>query len=101
MGNREIVEELARKKAVERIVQSIAHRPLTPELEDLSQMVYQIILEYPEDKVLDLWENGQIGFFIARVVLNQYRSASSPYYYQYLRFARNTGKLEDRPDEEA
>ena len=79
---------------------SIAHRSLTPELEDLSQMVYQIILEYPEDKVLDLWENGQIGFFIARVVLNQYRSASSPYYYLYMRFAKNAGVLEDRPDEE-
>lgn len=93
MGTREIVDELARGRVVERMVQNIARSSLTPELKDLSQMVYEIILEYDEVKVLDLWENGQIGFFIARIIMNQYRSRSSPFHYLYRRFSQRAKEL--------
>ena len=76
----EIVAQIARERRVETMVENIAKSPLTPDLKDLSQMVYLILLEYDETKLRDLWENQQINFFIARIILNQYRSANSPFY---------------------
>lgn len=87
MTRTEIVAELARDRRVETMVENIARQPLTPELRDLSQMVYLILLEYDEDKLVDLWTNGQINFFIARIVINQYRSTSSPFYKLYRKYA--------------
>jgi len=75
-----MVEQMARERRVETMVENIARRSLTPELKDLAQMVYLILLEYDEDKLADLWENGQMNFFIARIIINQYRSANSPFF---------------------
>lgn len=81
-----IVETLAREKRVEALVENIAHHQLTADLKDLCQMVYLIILEYDETKLLDLWENDQINFFLARIIINQYRSANSPFHYLFRKF---------------
>ena len=62
------------------MVENIARRPIDYDLQDLAQMVYLIILEYDEEKLVDLWEHGQINFFVARIIINQYRSDNSPYY---------------------
>lgn len=80
MDKYEIVGQLAREQVVEEMVRSIAGTPLSPDLEDLVQMVYLILLEYDEDKIRNLHEHGEMRFFIARVILNQYRSQSSPFY---------------------
>ena len=75
-----IIETIAREKRVETMVVNIAHHPLTPDLKDLCQMVYLVLLEYDESKLQDLWENNQINFFLARVIINQYRSSNSPFH---------------------
>lgn len=81
MTKTEIVESLARERRVERIVQNTAHaRYLTQDLRDLCQMVYAYILTYDEDKVVDLWQSDALGYFIARIVTNQYRSGNSAYH---------------------
>ena len=81
----EIVEALARERRVERIVQNTAHaRALSQDLRDLCQMVYAYILDYDEDKVVDLWESDALGYFIARIVINQYRSNNS-YFHRLIR----------------
>lgn len=82
----EIIDTLARERRVEKMVENIAHQSLTPSLKDLSQMVYLILLEYDEAKIQDLWENGQIAFFLARIIVNQYRSSSSPFHAVYRKF---------------
>lgn len=71
---------MARDKVVEGMVTRIVHHPMTTDLRDLCQMVYLILLEYDETKLLDLWRNGQINNFIARIIINQYRSYTSPFY---------------------
>ncbi len=76
-----IVDSIARDHIVETMVCKIAHQAMGADLEDLCQMVYLVLLEYDEDKLLDLWENGQIRFFIARVILNQFRSSTSPFHF--------------------
>lgn len=81
-----IIETLAREKRVEALVENIAHHALTADLKDLCQMVYLILLEYDETKLLDLWENNQINFFLARIILNQYRSSNSPFHTIFRKF---------------
>lgn len=92
MTRTEIVERLARERRVETMVENIARQPLDADLSDLSQMVYLILLEYDEDKLADLWEHDQIQFFIARIIINQYRSTSSPFYKLIRKYA---SKAED------
>lgn len=74
---------MAKARMVETMIENIAHTPLTDDLKDLSQMVYVILLEYDETKIVDLWEHKQMRFFIARIILNQFRSSKSPYHTLY------------------
>ena len=57
-------------------------------------MVYLILLEYDESKLRDLWDHGQMNFFIARIILNQYRSTNSPYYKLFRKYARKAEEIE-------
>lgn len=75
-----IIEQIAKERMVELMVQNIAHQALNDDLSDLCQMVYLILLEYDEDKLQDLWEHNQMRFFLARIVVNQYRSSYSPFH---------------------
>ena len=86
MTKETIIEALARERRVEVMVENIAHQPLTAELQDLSQMVYLALLGYDEEILVDLWDNDQINFFLARIILNQYRSSTSPFYTLFRKF---------------
>lgn len=95
MTKYEIVETIAREKRVETMIENIARKPLAAELEDLAQMVYVILLEYDSDKIEELWEHEEINFFIARIILNQYKSQNSPFYFTFVRYARHNLELWD------
>ena len=82
----QIVNEIANKRMVESMVQNIAHQSLTPDLQDLAQMIYLILLEYDEKKIVDLWQQHQITYFLARIIINQFRSSNSPYHMIYRRY---------------
>ena len=81
-----IIEILAKERRVEALVENIAHHSLTADLEDLCQMVYLVLLEYEESKLQDLWVNNQINFFLSRIIINQYRSSTSPFYTLFRKF---------------
>lgn len=95
---RNIVEKLARGRRVEEIVARICRRCPDPSaLGDLSQMVYTVLLTYDAEKVVDLWERGQLDFFIVRVVLNQYHSKHSPFYHLLREFGHlSSGEVTER-----
>ena len=80
MDKASIIEQIANQRMVESMVQNIAHQALNDDLSDLCQMVYLILLEYAEDKLQDLWEYNQMRFFLARIIVNQYRSSYSPFH---------------------
>ena len=82
----EIVEAIAKDRMVETMVTNIAHKPMSADLQDLSQMVYLILLEYDEKKLQDLWEHNQMHFFIARIIINQYDSVNSPFHTIFRKF---------------
>lgn len=86
MTKGEIIDALARERRVEAMVMNVAHYKLTPDLKDLCQMVYLVLLEYDECRLQDLWDKGQINFFLARIIINQYKSTSSPFYVTFRKF---------------
>lgn len=92
----EIAATLARERRVETMVQNIAHaRTLSADLKDLCQMVYLILLTYDPDKIVDLWENNQINFFLARVIRTNLTSTRSPYAAQITRFRKRSNPLQN------
>lgn len=93
MDRYEIVNEIANGKVVETMVSNIAHQSLTADLKDLVQMVYLILLEYDEKKLQDLWENQQMPFFLARVIINQFRSSNSPYHTIFRKFQERSADI--------
>lgn len=90
MTKAEIVSKMASEKMVEGMVQNIAHQSLTADLKDLCQMIYLILLEYDEAKLIDLWKNEQMNYFIARIIVNQYRSSNSPFHTIFRKFQERT-----------
>lgn len=90
MTKAEICDTLAKSRRVESMVESICHHSLTPDLQDLCQMVYLILLEYDEAKMQDLWEHNEMNFFIARIIINQYRSTRSPFHTLFRKFQERT-----------
>lgn len=82
----QIIEILAKERRVETLVANISHSELTADLKDLCQMVYLILLEYDDNKILDLWRNRQINFFLARIILNQFRSSNSPFHFIFRKY---------------
>lgn len=102
MDKREIVMQIGREGRVERMVQNIARASrLSPDLKDLCQMVYLAVLTYDDDKVIDLWEHDEIDFFLARIILNQYRSSDSAFRDIFRRYSITHQPLEghDFPDQ--
>lgn len=93
MDRNSIVNEIAKGKMVESMVQNIAHQSLTADLKDLSQMVYLILLEYDEAKLQDLWVNKQMPYFLARIIINQFRSSNSPYHTIFRKFQERSADI--------
>lgn len=86
MDKASIIEQIAKERMVESMVQNIAHQALNDDLSDLCQLVYVILLEYDETKLIDLWEHKQIKFFLARIIVNQYRSSTSTFHVTFRKF---------------
>ena len=87
------MNKLAHERRVETMVENICHNHLTADLKDLCQMVYLILLEYDESKIQDLWENNEINFFIARIIINQYRSSNSPFHTIFRKYQERSFSL--------
>ena len=90
-----IIEELAKNREIEKIISRI--NPSNDDtLNDLSQMLYEDLLMKDDDKIIQLYENDQLNFFITRMVLNSINSKTSRYYYM---FARHNNICEELSDE--
>lgn len=96
MSKSDIIEAIAKARMVETMVQNIAHQSLTADLKDLTQMVYLILLEYDETKLQDLWDNNLISFFLARIIINQYRSSNSPFHTIYRKFRERSEDIQGK-----
>ena len=87
---REIVEVLAREKRVEALCENVCRRR---GLDDLAQLIYVYLLECPDALLSDLYENGQINFYIVRMIKNQYYKPRTKYYNDIVKFAARSVAL--------
>lgn len=72
---------------VEEIVNNIA--PADPDKYDLIQDIALIILEKSPNFILELHEKGHLKYYIARVIMNNLFSTSSPYYCKYKKYQKH------------
>lgn len=100
MEKYEIVAELAQNKTIEEIVGNIAKNPQDDTLKDLAQMLYEDLLLKDEEKIVQLYEDGQLQYFITRMVLNSINSKTSRYYYLFGRFNNKIQELKEGDEKE-
>ena len=53
--------------------------------DDLTQDILLHLCELPEEKVVKLYNDAKIKYFVAKMLLNQLNSKTSSYYYKYRR----------------
>lgn len=96
MDVNEIVNEIATQGLLHKIIMHITKgkSPDPEALQDLEQDIYLSLLQ-KGDKLVEVWEDGHINFYLSRVVCNNIMSSSSPYYRIYLKPFLNNLRLND------
>lgn len=89
----EIIEELAERGAIEEIIGNVAYNPNEDTLKDLAQMLYEDLLNKPSEKIIKLYDNNQLQYFITRMVLNSINSKTSRFYYAFAIHNNKTQEL--------
>lgn len=95
MTKNEIIEQVAKSRLVENTIESMTHQEMDYDLCDLSQMIYEALLNQPEDRVVDLWNNNEMPYFIIGIVRNQAFSNTSKFYYTIKKFRAMTDDIDE------
>ena len=84
----EIVDELSRSNTVEKIIYKLLSCSKNPfdSPEDLIQDIYVLLLEKDDKLIIDLYNKGELGFYLLKIARNQLLSKNSPYYTKYIKF---------------
>lgn len=92
----EIVDELSRTNTVEKIIYKLlpASKNRFDCPDDLVQDIYVLLLEKDDKLIIDLYNKGELGFYLLKIAKNQLLSANSPYYTKYIKFLTNCDELE-------
>lgn len=56
------------------------------DMDDFVQELYVILLEYNQDKIIELYNKKQLKFFIVGIIQRQYHSKTSPFYKKYKKY---------------
>ena len=75
MNWHEIINQTAKDKEIKSICKKIGGNLS----DDLYQELMVIILEYPKEKLVEIYNKGYFKFFIVRTLTNQFNSNSSPF----------------------
>lgn len=80
-----IMAEIAEAKLVEELVNNCTIGMKLSDLTDLCQDIYLSLLEKDAELIETLYAKRQLKFFISRMILNNVKSRTSPYYKNYRR----------------
>ena len=90
MSTRGVVEEIARSKLIQECIKVVTGGVWRSEYDDLVQDILMELLD--QTKIVDLYEKGQLKFYVMRIVRNNIQSNTSRFFYRYRRFSlRNSG----------
>lgn len=79
-----MLNKIANEKLVETICKNIGVSPKYAD--DFIQEIYLILLEYNQTKLQEIYDKGQLNFFLTRIIKNQWCSNTSPFYKKYRKF---------------
>ena len=96
MTKSDVLDIIAREHLVERIVNKLLSSSRNPFdcPEDLIQDVYLLLIEKDEELIVNLYNKGELGYYILKVVRNQLLSVNSKYYYTYIKFGSHSDELD-------
>ena len=91
----EVVDELSRSNTVEKIIYKLlpASKNRFDCPDDLVQDIYVLLLEKDDKLIIDLYNKGELGFYLLKIARNQLLSKNSPYYTKYIKFRANSDDL--------
>ena len=93
MSIREVIDKIARNRLVERLIES--YNLSTPYAEDLCQDIYAELYLKDERLIVGMYERGEIGFYIRKMISNNVNSFTSPFYKNYEKYRKNADQLVD------
>ena len=93
----EVVDIIAKEHLVDRIVNKLLSSSKNPFdcPEDLIQDVYLLILQKDDNLIVDLYERGELAYYLLRVVRNQLLSKNSSYYYTYIKLGAQSDDISE------
>lgn len=94
MSGREIIGELARQQAVERVIERMTRKLLDADGKDLAQMAYEVLLRYADERLEEADREGWLGFLVVRVV-KMLRMPHSSFRTQVTRFRERSREIMD------
>lgn len=96
MTKYEVVDIIAREHLVERIVNKLLSSSKNPFdcSEDLIQDIYLLLLQKDDDLIINLYDKGELAYYLLKIVRNQLLSVNSKYYYTYIKLGAQSDGLE-------
>lgn len=99
-----MIDKICNDGIVESIIKNLGVSPKY--VDDLTQEIYLILLEYDREKIIEMYNNKQLNFFLTRIIKNQINSVTSPFYRKYRKFYELTDEnknnythMDDNDDE--
>ena len=95
MTKYDVLDIIAREHLLERIVNKLLSSSKNPFdcPEDLIQDIYVLLLQKDDDLIVNLYNKGEIGFYLLKIARNQLLSKNSPYYTKYIKLGANSDDL--------
>lgn len=95
MSKIDVIDIIAKEHIVEKIIYKLlpSSKNRFDYPDDLVQDIYLLLLEKDEDLIVNLFNKGEIGFYILKIARNQLLSANSPYYCMYIKFGVKSDEL--------
>ena len=96
MTKYEIIDELSKSNTVEKIIFKLLPCSKNPFdcPEDLIQDIYLLLLQKDDDLIVNLYNKGELGYYLLKIARNQLLSKNSPYYTKYIKFRAQSDELE-------
>lgn len=95
MNKWEVIDELSRSNTVEKIIYKLL--PCSKNQfdcpEDLIQDIYLLLLQKDDDLIVNLYNKGELGYYLLKVARNQLLSKNSPYYTKYIKFGAQSDEI--------
>lgn len=98
MTKRDIIDDLAKKKTVERLIKT--YSLASPYYKDLAQDIYIELLGKKDELICSLHKKGEFEYYVRKMIKNNVNSTTSPFWKNYERFRKTTTELQNETEKD-